>query len=131
MTTAARIIAAAFGAALCLAVSAGLSAAAPWSMQTVKPATASSYDAGREHIVSYFLNEEGVCKLTLLISEVVDEAMTESDGRVTRLQFSVEPGRAASLEAADGKAMRFACLGRAQSMSVTKTDRLALYPVAQ
>lgn len=131
MTTAAQIAAATFCGALCLAASVGLSAADPWSMRTVKPMTASSYDTGGEHIVSYFLNDEGVCKLTLVINNGPDEATAESAQRLTRLQFTVEPGRAASLEAADGKAIRFACLGRAQSMSVTKIDHLALYPFAE
>lgn len=131
MTTGERIVAIAFGGALWLATSTGLSAADPWSTTTVKPLAASSLDAGKEHIVSYFLSSEGVCKLTLMIDETSGEQAAEAARHVSRLQLTVEPGRAAKLDAADGISFRFACLGRAQAMSVTKIDRVALYPSAE
>lgn len=130
MTTGARIVAIAFGGALCLATSTGLSAADPWSVTTMKPLAASSLDAGKEHILSYFLSREGVCKLTLMIDEASADQAAEAGSRVSRLQLTVEPGRAAKLDVADGKSFRFACLGRAQAMSVTKIDHVALDPFA-
>jgi len=53
MTTGQRIVATAFGGALCLATSTGLSAAESWSPVTMKPLMALSVDTGTKHVVSY------------------------------------------------------------------------------
>src|SRR5216684_3724350 len=68
MKTGKRIVISAFGGALCLAASTGLSAAESWSPTTMKPLMAKSLDVGSKHVVSYFLNADGRCKLTLMIA---------------------------------------------------------------
>jgi hypothetical protein len=132
MKTGSRIVAAALGGALCLATSTGLSAADPRSFSTIKPLMAASIEAGHQRIVSYFLNAEGVCKLTLMIDETSrdkagDPSPSVSRPRISRLLLTIEPGRNARFDAPDGKSMSFACLGRAQAMSVTTLDRVAMH----
>lgn len=121
-----RIVATALGGALLFAATTGLSAADSWSSMTMKPRMAKSLDAGGAHVVSYFLNADGICQLTLMIAEGAGPDGVPASA--TRLQLTVEPGRTARFDGADGKSSRFTCLGRAEAMSVTKIDRVALSP---
>jgi hypothetical protein len=120
-----RIVATALAGALWLATSTGLSAAESWSALTMKPRGAVSLDAGAKHVVSYFVNADGVCKLTVMIADAVGD---DSGPAATQLQLSVEPGRSARFATADGKALRFVCLGRAEAMSATALARVAMQP---
>lgn len=125
MNTGKRIVATALAGALCLAGSTGLSAADPWSFATMKPLQAASVDTGGKRVVSYFLNADGVCKLTLMIDES-PRGKPEATPAISRLELSIEPGRNARFDAPDGKSMRFACLGRAQAMSITTLGHFAM-----
>ena len=98
------IVAAALGGALCLATSANLSADESWSV-TMKPLMAASFEAASNHIVGFFVNANGLCKLTVMIGE----AREASETPASRLQLIVEPGRRARFDAADGDTLQFAC----------------------
>jgi hypothetical protein len=131
MNTGKRIVAAALGGALCLATSTGLSAADVKSSVTMKPLMATSLDAGSQHVVSYFLKADGVCKLTLMISEKLLEDASDAPKTASRLQLSIAPEKSARFDAADGKSLDFACKADALAMSATTLDRVALAPVAE
>jgi hypothetical protein len=120
-----RIVIAAFGGALCLATSTGLSAAESWSPATMKPLMATSLDVGSKHVVSYFLNADGRCKLTLMIADAARDESSESSAQILRLRLMVEPGRAALVDTTDGKLLQFACEPGAQAMNATRLDRIA------
>lgn len=121
----ARHIAMALGGAMALAAATPVSAAESWSEMTMKPLMATSLDAGGAHVVSYFLPVNGACRLTMMIANQDAEAQGAVPARV---QITVEPGRAAYVDDADGKASRFTCLYRAEAMNVVRIERMALAP---
>jgi hypothetical protein len=114
-----HIATALFGA---LAAATSVSAGESWSETTMKPLAAASLDAGGAHVVSYFQPANGACRLTVMIADQEIEK-----GRApTRVQMTVEPGRAAFVDDADGKSSRFTCLYGAEAMNVVRVDRVAL-----
>ncbi len=118
-----RNIAMALGGALALAAATPVSATETWSETTMRPLMAASLDAGGAHVVSYFQPVNGACRLTLMIA---DRDLETKGGSPTRVEFTVEPGRAAFVDDADGKSSRFTCLYSAEAMNVIRVDRLAL-----
>jgi hypothetical protein len=120
-----RMVTAAFGGALCLAASTGLSAAESRSAVTMKPLGATSLDVGSKHVVSYFLNADGQCKLTLMIADAARDEKSEPSSQILRLRLMVEPGRAALVDTTDGRLLQFACAPDAQAMNATLLDQVA------
>ena len=84
MTTGKRILTAAIGAALCLATTMSLSAAESRAPATMKPLKAISLDVGSKHVVGYFLNTEGQCKLTLMSADTFRDETSEPSSQAMR-----------------------------------------------
>jgi hypothetical protein len=125
MKTAKRIVTAAFGGALCLATSTGLSAGESRSPTTMKPLMATSLDVGSKHVVSYFLNADGQCKLTLMIADAARDENSEPSAQILRLRLMVEPGRTALVDTTEGRLLQFGCEPDAQAMNATLLDQVA------
>ncbi len=120
-----RHIAWALLGASALAAATPVSAAESWSESMMKPLMATSLDAGGAHVVSYFQPVAGACRLTMMIGSQDPETKSASP---TRIQLTVEPGRAAYVDDVDGKTSRFTCLYSAEAMNVVRTERVALAP---
>ena len=88
-----RVVTAAFAGALCLAAGMGPSAAASPTALRMTPLMAKSLDVGSKHIVSYFLNSDGLCQLTLMIADAMSDENSEPSTQILRLRLAVEPGR--------------------------------------
>jgi hypothetical protein len=125
MKTAKRIVTVAFGGALCLATSMGLAAAESRSPVTMKPLGATSLDVGSKHVVGYFLNADGQCKLTLMIADAARDENSVPSAQILRLRLMVEPGRAALVDTTEGRLLRFGCEPDAQAMNATLLDQVA------
>jgi hypothetical protein len=125
MTTGKHILTAAIGAALCLATTMSLSAAESRAPTTMKPLKAISLDVGSKHVVGYFLNAEGQCKLTLMIADAARDESSEPSAQVMRLRLMVEPGRSALVDTTDGRLLQFGCEPNAQAMNATLLDQVA------
>jgi hypothetical protein len=125
VNTAKHMVTAALGGALCLATSMGLSAAESRSGVTLKPLMAKSLDVGSKHVVSYFLNADGQCKLTLMIADAARDEDSEPSAQILRLRLMVEPGRAALVDTTEGRMLQFACDPGAQAMNATLLDQVA------
>jgi hypothetical protein len=121
----ARHIAIALVGAMVLPAATPVSGAESWFETTMKPLMAISLDAGGAHVVSYFLPISGACHLTMMIASQDSEATGAVPSRV---QITVEPGRAAYFDDADSKAFRFTCLYHADAMNVVRIERIALAP---
>jgi hypothetical protein len=119
----AAILALALGGATALSPAATTRADDDWSETLMRPLMAASHNAGGAHVLSYFQATNGACRLTLMISDTDDERVTP-----TRVQMTVEPGRAAYVDDADGKSSRFTCLYGAEAMTVVRVERMALAP---
>lgn len=117
-------LATALWGALFLTAITGLSAAETCSTVKIKPMHSVSVDAGNTHVAGYFLNTDGVCKLTLMLNEIKG-GDAEASNEASRFQLTVEPGRSARFDKGDGNALRFSCLGRAELMTLSKLDRVA------
>ena len=120
------ILAAALGGALSLAASAELTAAKSWSALTMKPLMAASFDAGSNHILGFFVNANGLCKLTLMIGEA-----EELSAPASRLLLVVDPGRSARFDAGDGNSLQFACGSGATAMTATRIESVAAAPIEE
>src|SRR5438552_13993418 len=89
----------------------------PASPLTMKPLQGVSFDIGTKRAVSYFLNDDDGCELTLTLAEVAHD--DEVKGlTATRITVAVQPGKAAHLDTAEGKSVQFKCQGGAHVMSV-------------
>ncbi len=122
MKSPSTFVAATLAGALCLWATTN-APAADWSAMTMKPRMAASLDAGAKHVVSYFVNADGICKLTVMIADTVGD---DSGAPAAQLQLSVDPGRTARFATGDGNTLRFVCLGRAETMSATALGRVAM-----
>ncbi len=120
------ILAAALGGALSFAASAELTAAESWSVLTMKPLMAASFDAASIHIVGFFVNANGLCKLTLMVGDA-----EKPNAPVSRLLLIVDPGRSARFDADDGNTLQFACKSGATAMTATSIKSVAAAPVEE
>ena len=101
----------------------GVSAMAGYGM-TMKPLQGVSFDIGTKRAVSYFLSDNGACKLSLMLAEVVQD--DEVNGlTAARMTVAVEVGKVAHFDTAEGKSLEFKCQAGAQVMSVNVLDRVA------
>jgi hypothetical protein len=120
------ILAAALGGALCLAASSELTADESWPVLTMKPLMAASFDVASNHIVGFFVNANGLCKLTLMVGDAEKPTAPAS-----RLLLVVDPGRGARFDADDGNTLQFACKSGATAMTASKIKSVAAAPVEE
>jgi hypothetical protein len=85
-----------------------------------------SFVIGKKQTLSYFQNETGICKLTVMVGEAFNgvDIPTET---TARFDVGIHPSKSALLNMSDGKGVEFTCLTAAQGMSVKSLDRLASY----
>ncbi len=95
--------------------------------RTMKPLHAISFDVGRKHVLSYFLAKNGLCELTMMVTDRPDEA-SEGDEIPTltnaRIKAVIDGGKTAQLDTADGNSLEYTCTV-AQLMTVRKMHRVA------
>jgi hypothetical protein len=123
MSKASRMISAALALAVWLGAGASFAADENWDSTMMKPTRAKSLDVGTKRVISYFVASDGVCRLTAMIADRNDEAAAAG---AAQLQLAVEPGKTARIATADGNSLRFVCLGRAEAMTATVVNQVAL-----
>lgn len=123
MITAKRTLALALGGAMFLAAASAPQAGERFEPKTMKAMSAASFDVGAKHVIGYFLNRDGACKLTLMVGE-----STTLTGAPARLQVSINWGKSAGFDAGEGKTLLFTCKPGATAMSAVAVDRMAAYP---
>ncbi len=128
MSKSSRMAAAALALAVLFGPGASFAGDESWESTMMKPARAKSLDVGMKHVVSYFVSADGACRLTAMIS---DRSEDEAAAGTAQLQLVVEPGNTARIATADGNSLRFVCLGRAEWMTATVVNRVALDAHAQ
>jgi hypothetical protein len=100
----------------------GVSAMAGYGV-TMKPLQGVSFDIGTKRAVSYFLSDNGACKLTLTLAEVVQD--DEVNGlTAARMTVAVEVGKVAHFDT-EGKSLEFKCQAGARAMTATIINRVA------
>jgi hypothetical protein len=92
----------------------------------LKPGHAQSFDLGNKRAVSYFMERNGVCNLTLMLADpYTDDALP---GAATRMNIQVVPGKPARIDTATGTSVGFVCAPEAVSMKVTPMSQVAWTP---
>ena len=124
MNTLKKIIAGtAFAAVLTLSAAAATQAAE----MTMKPLQGVSFEVEAKHAVSYFLRDDGTCKLVLTLAGEPDLGEVPSF-TATRFEAAIAAGRMARFEVSQGKSLEFACHAGAQVMSVRGLEQVASSP---
>jgi hypothetical protein len=88
-----------------------------------------SFDIGAKRVMSYFLSDEGQCKLTLIVSNKMQGDEVPTDMPV-RFDVAIDPGKDARLDTAEGKSLRFDCASQTQALKVTEIQQVATYASA-
>jgi hypothetical protein len=110
-----------------LAGAATLQAAeAPAAVKTMKPMHGISFDVGSKHAVSYFLADNGYCKLTLMVVDA-PEGDDIASSPITRFESSIGSGAAERFDTGEGKSLEFTCQPGAQAMNVVAVDQVAAH----
>jgi hypothetical protein len=109
-----------------LGLSASVAAADGSSALTMKPKHGISFDVGTKHVIGYFLNDNNLCNLTLMVAEAFngDDVPSET---AARFEVAIDAGKTARLDTAEGKSLEFACMADAQAMSVKALEQVAVY----
>jgi hypothetical protein len=123
MTTKALFIATALMSVLSATSTGALFAEELDSTRIMKPLHGISFDVGSKRAVSYFLSENGHCKLVLTIADPPkwDDISTFT---ATRFEAAIPGGKATRFNSTESKSHEFACHISAQSMSVTPVTRV-------
>ena len=116
----------AFAAVLSLSTAVATQAA---DEMTMKPLQGVSFDVESKRAVSYFLSDNGTCKLVLTLAE----APNWNEGprpslTTTRFEAAIGAGKTARFEVSEGKSLEFACYADAQVMSVRGLEQVASSP---
>ena len=119
------IIATALSGILSVNTAGAVQAADASSVLTMKPLHGISFDVGTKRAVSYFLSYNGICHLTLIVAEAFDGYEVPAD-TPARYEVSIDPGKTARIDAAEGKSLEFACQASAQAMSLTTVSQFAV-----
>jgi hypothetical protein len=87
------------------------------------PGKGVSFDVGSKRAVGYFLNDNGTCKVTLVLAETAREGMVLPPAG-TQVKVAVAPGKSARIDA-DGQSIEFVCRASAATMIVKVPDEIA------
>ena len=95
----------------------------------MKPLYAVSFDVGRKHVLSYFLSKNGLCDLTILVTDRPD-ATPEGDEMPTlttaRFHAAIDGGKTAHIDTVEGKSLEYVCAANAHAMSVRQVNQVAV-----
>lgn len=98
----------------------GLSAKA----DSFKPLQGVSLHLGAKHAVGYFVADSGVCHLTLVVGdEIQEEALPETTS--ARFRAAVGSGKTARFDTGSGSELEFRCAPDATAMTVTTLKQVA------
>lgn len=109
-----------------LAVTAGIASAdaAEKRVNMLKPLAGVSFDIGNSHAMTYFVADQGMCNLTMVLAEILpDGEVPVSAG--TRVNVSIGGGKHARIDTASGKSVEFTCAPGATMVNLRKLDSLA------
>ena len=95
----------------------------------LKPVQGLTFDIGSKHAVTYYKPAAGICDLTLVMADRPND-----DGTVatvaSRLSVSVQPGKTARIDTAEGKSLEFGCAVGGTEMTVNTVKQVAWTPKA-
>jgi len=87
---------------------------------TMSPMKGVSFEIGAERAVSYFLSENGECKLVL--THAGEPNVNEPGFTATRFEATIGAGKATRYVSRDGDAIDFECQSNARSVSINGVE---------
>jgi len=106
---------AASAAALALTQAFAIQADNAASVMKIEPMQAISFDAGEQHAVTYFLSQNGECRLVVTLS---GEPGTTAGFTATRFEATIEAGKTTRYVSENGGSIDFDCEPTARTVSV-------------
>ena len=100
----------------------------------MKHLQAISFDVGRKHVLSYFLSKKGLCDLTVMVTDRPDatpEGKEIPTLSTARFQATINGGKNAHVDTAEGKSLEYVCATGAQAMSVRQVNQVAVASASQ
>jgi hypothetical protein len=97
----------------------------------MKHLQAVSFDVGRKHVLSYFLSKNGLCDLTVLVTDRPDEASSGDEIpalNTARFKATIGGGTTLQYDTAEGRSLEYACATNAQALSVREVNQVAVAP---
>jgi hypothetical protein len=85
----------------------------------MKPSEIVAFDAGLRRIVGSFVVADGQCNLSAVVTEASRDGSNEAADQGVRIQATLAPGAASSIDAGAGYWLQFACKSGAQTMMAT------------
>jgi hypothetical protein len=86
------------------------------SAVTMRPMKGTSFEIGAEHAVSYFVRENGECKLVL--THAAEPGANDGTFTATRFEATIDAGKATRYVSRNGDAIDFECQPNARSVSI-------------
>jgi hypothetical protein len=98
----------------------GARAAEADSIVVMQPSETVAFDAGPRRIVGVFIVADGQCDLSAVVTDAFRDSASElADQALLRVQATLAPGAASSIDAGAGYRLQFACKSGAQTMIAT------------
>lgn len=72
---------------------------------------------GAKQAVSYFLNEDGACRVTVMVGDAFN-GIDIPDFSTIRFEVAISSGATAHMDTADGQLLEFACASRGEELIV-------------
>ncbi len=88
------------------------------SIMMMKPLQGITFDVGTKRAVSYFLSDNGTCKLVLTLAETIGPDDQVPNAESTRFEAAIKSDRALRYIADAGQQVEFACQANAETMNV-------------
>jgi hypothetical protein len=85
----------------------------------MKPSQIVAFDAGSRRIVGSYVVTDGQCNLSAIVTETPRDSANEAPDRALRVQATLAPGAASSIDAGAGYWLQFSCKSGAQTMMAT------------
>jgi hypothetical protein len=105
--------------AMMILVGSGARAAEADSIVVMQPSETVAFDAGPRRIVGVFVVADGQCDLSAVVTEAFRDSASELADQGLRIQATLAPGAASSIDAGAGYRLQFACKSGARTMIAT------------
>lgn len=114
-----RIPAVFASACVVAAMSTGMASARMPGAEVFKPTQGMIYTLGSKRAIGYFVNQDGVCQLTLMIAEAVDPDLAQPPS-AARMTVSMMPGQSMALGSVEGESMVATCGAGGQTIEIKR-----------
>jgi hypothetical protein len=85
------------------------------------PRAAFSQTLGSKQAVGFFEEQDGRCKVTLMVAEAFDEVNGRMPGSAARITATIEPSQSTIVESAEAQSLKVICGADARTVSIETT----------